>query len=68
LQYQRVAENIAVHRDVDEAEAALLRSPGHRANLLDPEFECVGVGVAFATDADGNRRVYVTQNFLVRPR
>jgi uncharacterized protein YkwD len=65
LRFQRLAENIAVHRDVDEAEAALLRSPGHRKNILDAEFTRVGVGVAFATAADGQRRVYVTQNFMI---
>jgi uncharacterized protein YkwD len=65
LRFSRLAENIAVHRDVDEAEAALLRSPGHRKNILDPEFTHLGVGVAFATDSDGQRRVYVTQNFMI---
>jgi uncharacterized protein YkwD len=65
LRFQRLAENIAVHSDVDEAEAALLRSPGHRKNILDPDFTHVGVGVAFATDPDGARRVYVTQNFMI---
>ena len=65
LRFRRLAENIAVHRDVDEAEAALLRSPGHRKNILDAEFTRVGVGVAFATDVDGQRRVYVTQNFMI---
>jgi uncharacterized protein YkwD len=65
LRFQRLAENIAVHRDVDEAEAALLRSPGHRKNILDADFTHVGVGVAFSTDGDGQRRVYVTQNFMI---
>ncbi len=64
VRFQRLAENIATHTDVDEAEAALLRSPGHRKNILDADFTRVGIGVAFATDADGQRRVYVTQNFM----
>src|SRR4029453_15044569 len=58
LNSRRRTENIALHADVEEAEAALLRSPGHRSNLLDPEFTHVGVGVATVTDKEGNRRVY----------
>jgi uncharacterized protein YkwD len=65
LQYRRLGENIAVGADVHEAERALMRSPGHRMNLLDPDFTHVGVGVAFEEDASGNRRVYVTQNFMI---
>lgn len=65
LKYRRLTENIALHADVEEAEAALLRSPGHRSNLLDPEFTHVGVGVATVTDKEGNLRVYVTQNFMI---
>lgn len=64
LRFARLAENIAVHRNVEEAEAALLRSPGHRKNLLDPTFTRVGIGVVFAVDPRGERRVYVTQNFM----
>jgi len=64
IPYGRLAENIAVHRDVEGAQEALMRSPGHRMNLLDPIFTEVGLGVAFDVDASGGRRVFVTQNFL----
>ena len=65
IRFSRLAENIAVNRNVEEAEAALLRSPGHRMNLLSPDFTRLGVGVAFDRDGQGERRVYVTENFLV---
>lgn len=65
IRYRRIGENIAVGYDVYEAQEALMRSPGHRKNLLDPAFTEIGVGVAFAQDAHGRRRVYVTQNFLI---
>lgn len=39
-------------------------SPGHRANLLDPDWELSGVGTA--TTADG--RIMATQLFAVAPR
>lgn len=64
LRFSRLAENIAVHRNVEEAEAALLRSPGHRKNLLDPSFTRIGIGVVYVADPHGERRVYVTQNFM----
>jgi len=68
LRFSRLAENIAVHRSVEEAEAALLRSPGHRKNLLDPGFTRIGIGVVFAAEPQGERRVYVTQNFMLPAR
>jgi uncharacterized protein YkwD len=67
LAYARVAENIAVNDDVDRAHAALMRSPGHRMNVLDAGFTRVGLGVAFETEAGVIRRVFVTENFLQAP-
>jgi uncharacterized protein YkwD len=65
IAYRRLGENIAVGVDVREAQKALLRSPGHRKNLLDPHFTHIGIGVAFDEDAAGRRRLFVTQDFLV---
>jgi uncharacterized protein YkwD len=42
-------ENIAFAPDVDQAYESLLASPDHRANLLNPDFRCVGMGVYRAT-------------------
>lgn len=36
-----------------------MNSPGHRANLLDPDFTHIGIGVARGPDG----RYYITQNF-----
>ncbi len=38
-------ENIAFAPDVDQAEQSLLASPDHRANILNADFRCVGIGV-----------------------
>ncbi|HEX6349290.1 MAG TPA: CAP domain-containing protein [Candidatus Dormibacteraeota bacterium] len=38
-------ENIAFAPDVDQAYQSLLASPDHRANLLNPDFRCIGIGV-----------------------
>lgn len=64
IAFRRIGENIAIGDDVQQAQYALMRSPGHRLNLLDPEFTRVGIGVALFEDDDGRRRVYVTENFL----
>jgi Uncharacterized protein with SCP/PR1 domains len=53
-------ENIAGNNSVSGAMAALMQSPGHKANILDPRFTHVGVGIAYGS-AYGN--LYV-QEFL----
>ncbi len=68
IPFRRISENIAVSTDVRSAHEALMRSPGHRMNLLDPAFSHVGVGVAVDRDDEGRTRVHVTENFLVPPR
>jgi uncharacterized protein YkwD len=57
------AENIARSTSLWEAMASLMRSPGHRRNLLSPEVTHGGIGVAIATDAHGERTYLVTQVF-----
>lgn len=42
----RFAENVARNGTVEALHAALLRSPRHRQNRLDPDFTHVGLGVA----------------------
>ena len=53
-------ENISGNKSVAGSMAALMLSPGHRANILDPRFTYVGVGIANGS-AYGN--LYV-QEFL----
>ena len=72
-----VSENVAwsepprtrLHRDavatvVEELHEALLGSPGHRRNLLDPDVDEIGIGVH--VDAGGS--VWITQNFRASAR
>lgn len=49
--------------DTDEAHAALMASPLHRAPILDPHR--TGVGIGFAVDGDG-RAVLVAEEFVAR--
>jgi uncharacterized protein YkwD len=73
--WSQVTENVAwsqphrlwrpgdpVERLTRELQAALLTSPGHRENLLDPAVDEVGIGIH--VDDDG--AVWITQNFRAR--
>jgi uncharacterized protein YkwD len=61
--YRTVGENIAVgQRDVEEVMQGWMDSPGHRENILRPEYTHLGSGVATG-DFKGQRSIYWTQNF-----
>jgi uncharacterized protein YkwD len=42
--YVTAGENLAFAPDVDQAFDSLMNSPDHRANILNPDFRCVGIG------------------------
>jgi uncharacterized protein YkwD len=49
LRYRSYGENLAKgHRDPSAVHTQLMNSPGHRANILKPEFDTVGVGMSSA--------------------
>ena len=52
-------ENIAKAPNVDVAFQALMNSASHRANIMRPEFNCIGVGVVRGPDG-----LYITQEFM----
>ena len=53
------AENVAYDSTVEEAHANLMQSPGHRANILNPRYNAIGVAVI-----RHNGRVYVVEDFV----
>jgi len=55
---EATGENVAISLNATTAHAALMNSPPHRANILDPKFTEVGIGAV----QDGNT-IYVTQDF-----
>ena len=58
--YTMVGENVAFGQQTpDEVMRAWMNSPGHRANILHPDFTHIGIGVAAG-------RPYWTQVFLRR--
>jgi hypothetical protein len=56
--FNAAAENVAVADDVDEVHLALMASPGHRANIMSPEYNAVGIAVVQV-----GSRTYVTEDF-----
>ena len=59
IAWTRLGENVGAGGGVDQIERALVASPHHYANLVDPRYTTVGVGVVTGPD----RRVYLTQVF-----
>ncbi|NVO57877.1 CAP domain-containing protein [Rhodobacteraceae bacterium B1Z28] len=67
----RTGENIAwqsergapgISDDVAQLHQNLMNSPGHRANILNPDFRYIGIGIETG-DMQGFDAVMVTQNF-----
>ena len=67
----RSGENIAwqsergapgISDDVAQLHQSLMDSPGHRANILNPDFKYIGIGIERG-DMQGYDAVVVTQNF-----
>jgi uncharacterized protein YkwD len=59
VQYLVAGENLAFAQTLPIAHQGLMNSPGHRANILRPQFGRVGIGVLDA----GRYGLMVTQNF-----
>ena len=55
----KVGENVGRGGTLDAIWQAFLASPGHRANIMDPTFDLVGIGVIW--NAEG--RMYTTHRF-----
>ncbi len=68
IRTRRSAENLARTPSVAEAHASLMRSPGHAANILTTEMDCVGIGISFGRGEDGRPMVLVTEVFAKSPQ
>ena len=55
------AENVVLNQTVASAHDALMHSPPHRANILDPDYNAIGVGVVRSGDS-----IWVTEDFARR--
>nr|WP_206154918.1 CAP domain-containing protein [Clostridium muellerianum] len=45
VKYVAAGENIAGNQSVQNAQNALMNSPGHRKNILNPDFTHIGIGI-----------------------
>lgn len=59
VHYRTAGENIAGNQSVSAAHAALMNSPGHRANILNRRFTKVGIGIIHG----GDYGIMFTQDF-----
>jgi uncharacterized protein YkwD len=59
VRYRTAGENLALAPTLQMAHTGLMNSPGHRANILQPRFGRVGIGIL----EGGRRGLMVTQNF-----
>jgi uncharacterized protein YkwD len=58
LQLEQEGENVALDYDAEHGHEHLMLSPPHRANLLNPSYNVVGLGVVRNGD-----RLYIVQDF-----
>lgn len=59
ISFGYAGENLAINTSVAGAEQALMNSPGHRANIMNPRYTQVGIGVRYSRSGS----VYVVQEF-----
>lgn len=58
LRFNAVAENVAASPDVDTAHTALMKSPGHRANILHQDYNAIGISII-----ERDHELFITQDF-----
>ena len=58
LRFNAVAENVAEGPDVNTAHSALMKSPGHRANILHQDYNAIGISVV-----ERDHTLFITQDF-----
>ncbi|HYJ90092.1 MAG TPA: CvpA family protein [Pyrinomonadaceae bacterium] len=59
IKFQTAGENLALAPTLQIAHTGLMNSPGHRANILNPAFGRVGIGIM----SGGRRGIMVSQEF-----
>lgn len=62
ITYQTAGENIAGNSSVTGAHTALMNSTGHRANILNPNYTHIGIGIV----SGGSYGIMFTQQFIGR--
>jgi uncharacterized protein YkwD len=60
LRFSKLGECLAANRTPEEVVTSLLDSPAHRAAILDPTFDTVGIGALLRPDSFGKPSLLVT--------
>lgn len=60
ISFRTAGENIAMNQSVENAHTSLMNSEGHRANILNPSYTQIGIGIV----SDGHGSIYITQEFI----
>lgn len=58
--WRKLGENVGVGRSVDSLMNAFVNSPAHFRNIVDPDFNYIGVGVSYGDDG----RMFTTHDFM----
>ncbi|MEY2420102.1 MAG: hypothetical protein QOI95_169 [Acidimicrobiaceae bacterium] len=58
--WTKLGENVGVGSDVDSLMSAFVNSPAHYANIVDPAYNYIGVGVSY----DSSGRMFTTHDFM----
>jgi hypothetical protein len=61
--WKKLGENVGVGYDVGGLMNAFINSPAHYRNIVDPQFNYIGVGVSYGADG----RTYTTHDFMYIP-
>ncbi len=58
--FSQSAENVARTEYLEDVNLALMNSPGHRANMMNPQYNAIGIGVI-----QHKKMLFVTQDFVM---
>lgn len=64
IEFVKAGENIAGNQTVQKAHDSLMNSPGHRQNILSPDYTHIGIGIKKGSSY-GN---IFTQEFVSKPQ
>jgi len=64
VNYASAGENIAGNQNIQNAQSALMNSPGHRKNILNPAYTHIGIGIK----SGGSYGNMISQMFVSKPQ
>lgn len=62
--WMKLGENVGYGGTIAQVHDAYMKSPGHRANILDPSFTAMGAAAVWGDCPDGTHRVFTVQEFM----